>query len=102
MAANLCFVCMVCDGTTREAGHEGRHGTQEQQPTCDVCGRAQGNSPNVLRDDQPGDWNGETGNHLSCEALEKAQERLAEEVGSRCASPEDVAFWRAEVARLGG
>jgi hypothetical protein len=36
-------------------------------PTCDYCGRAQGDSPNVLRDDQPADWNPETGNHRTCE-----------------------------------
>jgi len=37
----------------------------------DACGRAQGDSPNVLRDDQPADWNGETGNHLTCEEATK-------------------------------
>ena len=38
-------------------------------PCCDICGRAEGDSPNVLRDDQPADWNPETGNHLTCEPL---------------------------------
>ena len=36
-------------------------------PVCDICGRAQGDSPNVLRDDQPADWNPETGNHRTCD-----------------------------------
>jgi hypothetical protein len=31
-------------------------------PTCDICGQPDG--------DVPTDWNGETGNHLSCEARE--------------------------------
>jgi hypothetical protein len=46
----------------------GRFGLQVT-PKCDIC-----NEPELCpdgRDDcqfQPGDWNGETGNHLSCEA----------------------------------
>ena len=30
-------------------------------PTCDICGEPQG------EDDGESDWNGETGNHLTCE-----------------------------------
>ena len=38
-----------------------------ETPCCDLCGRAQGDSPWSLPLDQPADWNGETGNHAACE-----------------------------------
>lgn len=41
----------------------------ESAPTCDICDRAQGDSPNATPADQPSDWNGDTGNHLTCEAF---------------------------------
>lgn len=36
----------------------------EREPTCDICGKQWAD-----RYDEPNDWNGETGSHLSCEAL---------------------------------
>lgn len=39
-------------------------------PKCDICGRKQGDSPWSSAADQPGDWNGETGNHRTCEDKE--------------------------------
>lgn len=39
-------------------------------PTCDICGQAEGNSPNMARSNGEqfeADWNGETGNHVTCE-----------------------------------
>lgn len=42
----------------------------EPTPTCDICGRPE----NCSREDchiHAGDWNGETGNHLSCEAHQR-------------------------------
>ena len=42
--------------------------TDEQPyPRCDICDRPQGESPFSNRDDQPADWNPDTGNHLTCE-----------------------------------
>lgn len=35
---------------------------------CDICGRRQDDSPASYEND----WNGETGNHLSCETVENA------------------------------
>lgn len=37
----------------------GEHGQNE--PTCDICGQGQCFTPDV-------EWNGETGNHVECEA----------------------------------
>lgn len=36
------------------------------EPTCDICGRGEHDSPNVMP--YEGDWNGETGNHRYCES----------------------------------
>ena len=40
-----------------------------EEPTCDICGRAQDDSPNILPKmrEFEADWNGETGNHALCE-----------------------------------
>jgi hypothetical protein len=42
---------------------------EDSTPRCDICGRAEGDSPNILPKMRPfeADWNGETGNHASCE-----------------------------------
>jgi hypothetical protein len=43
----------------------------EAEPTCDICGRHMEDSPNIWRDSDgrmiETDWNGETGNHKTCE-----------------------------------
>jgi len=41
-----------------------------EEPTCDICGRAMDDSPNIMPKmrEFEADWNGETGNHLLCEA----------------------------------
>lgn len=36
-----------------------------EEPTCDICGQAMDDSPSGLTSGE--DWNGETGNHISCE-----------------------------------
>jgi hypothetical protein len=36
----------------------------DMEPTCDICGE-----PEDHEDGRENDWNGETGNHLSCEAV---------------------------------
>jgi hypothetical protein len=38
--------------------------------------------------------------HRELTPLEAARKRLAEERAGQCASPADVAFWKAEVLRL--
>lgn len=43
----------------------GRPPVDEEEPRCDICGRPQNDSPNTLS--YEADWNGETGNHTSCE-----------------------------------
>jgi hypothetical protein len=48
---------------------------REPVPTCDVCGRRQGDSPWSTDADQPADWNGETGNHRTCESLSELEKR---------------------------
>jgi hypothetical protein len=47
----------------------------EPEPTCDICGRAQGDSPgqfapSVYARPYPEDWNGETGCHVYCEVFD--------------------------------
>lgn len=44
-----------------------------EEPTCDICGRAQDDSPNVFNYGAMSelDWNGETGNHKYCEEKNK-------------------------------
>lgn len=41
----------------------------EPEPTCDICGEPEDHEVGWFEYD----WNGETGNHLSCEAREKAK-----------------------------
>jgi hypothetical protein len=43
---------------------------EDVTPRCDICNRAEDDSPNVLPKmrEFDADWNGETGNHVSCEA----------------------------------
>jgi hypothetical protein len=51
-------------------------------PTCDLCGHEQGDSPNSSAADQAGDWNGETGNHLTCERIQ-AENPYYQQAGDR-------------------
>jgi hypothetical protein len=53
------------DAGCRDHGHDGECFPGEAVPTCDICGEQDG----------PGepDWNGETGNHRSCEDREHAE-----------------------------
>ena len=45
----------------------------EARPRCDLCGRDQDDSPNTFSHEV--DWNGETGNHTSCEIEYEAARR---------------------------
>jgi hypothetical protein len=42
----------------------------EVEPRCDICGRLEDDPPFSLADDV--DWNGETGNHVTCERNQEA------------------------------
>ena len=37
--------------------------TEDIEPTCDLCGEPEDHEPGMIEYD----WNGETGNHQSCE-----------------------------------
>lgn len=49
-----------------------------REPTCDICDEGQFHGADGYHEG-PDDWNGETGNHLSCEA-EEAKKEIAERV----------------------
>jgi hypothetical protein len=55
--------------------------SEEVEPTCDICGRGQYDSPNILPKmrQYEGDWDGETGNHLICE--QNAGMKMVEKCG---------------------
>lgn len=57
------------DDLTHEIARRFRVGPYAFGPTCDVCGRGEQDSPNILPKMRPveADWNGETGNHRLCE-----------------------------------
>lgn len=50
--------------TMDEAVTRAREYNVESEPRCDICGRLEQDSPAGFAD---ADWNGETGNHETCE-----------------------------------
>lgn len=55
----VCVKCGAVWGEEPKTEECGDHGANE--PTCDVCGKGQCSTPDM-------EWNGETGNHASCES----------------------------------
>lgn len=50
-----------------EAALEAARQDEDYVPRCDYCGRRFDDSPSPFAD---ADWNGETGNHETCEQME--------------------------------
>lgn len=55
--------------TLDEAVGRAQEYNDEAYPRCEVCGRVMDDSPAGFTD---ADWNGETGNHETCEAQSRA------------------------------
>jgi len=60
-------------------------------PKCDICTEPMDDA----MDGSENDWNGDTGNHLSCERFQKRHNDLAEVIERNQATPDQIREYKA-------